>query len=62
MHSRPPVTGAEPAWLVAARQLAGEAGRDGGLDERLVAAARRRAARRAGVDPDAGGPRETPAG
>jgi hypothetical protein len=55
------VSGEEPAWLIAARQLAGEARRDDGRDERLATAARRRAARRAGGDPDADTP-PTPAG
>ena len=50
-QSRQPADGAEPAWIVAARQLAREAGRDAVRDERLATAARLRAARRSGATP-----------
>ena len=56
-----PVNGEEPAWIVAARQLAREAGRDPVRDERLQTAARRRAARRSGTDPGSP-PDDAPAG
>ena len=57
-RTRQPVDGEEPAWIVAARQLAREAGRDAVRDERLATAARRRAARRSGSTP----PDDVPAG
>ena len=38
-QTRQPVDGEEPAWIVAARQLAREAGRDAVRDERLRAGA-----------------------
>ena len=50
-RTRQPVDGEEPAWIVAARQLAREAGRDLARDERLGTAARRRADRRSGAAP-----------
>jgi hypothetical protein len=50
-ETRWPADDGEPAWIVAARQLAREAGRDAVRDERLQTAARLRAARRSGVAP-----------
>jgi len=54
-ETRRPADDGEPAWIVAARQLAREAGRDAVRDERLATAARRRAARRSGTEPPADG-------
>ena len=54
-QTRRPAEGEEPAWIVAVRQLAREAGRDAVRDERLQTAARLRAARRSGVAPPADG-------